>query len=97
MLNQSHFFHSQPATLPKDPPAKFYLSMTLGLSFMITLVAPTGSSIFYQYLVTKIGNRNLRGGICGAFDIKSNHFRAVIPKTLKVMKNWIRRRSNAKN
>ena len=44
--------------------AKFYLSTTFGLSFMISSVAPTNliyltqSSTFYTYLITKIGNRN---------------------------------------
>ena len=39
MLRQPNFFHSQPSTLPKDAPAKFYLSTTFGLSFMISSVA----------------------------------------------------------
>ena len=37
MLRQPNFFYSQPSTLPKDLPAKFYLSTTYGLSFMIVL------------------------------------------------------------
>ena len=40
MLKQPNFFHSQPFTLPKDAPAKFYLSTTFSLSFMISSVAP---------------------------------------------------------
>ena len=33
----------------------------------------------------------LINGICGTFDIKSNHFGLVIPKKAKkVWKNWIR-------
>ena len=59
MLKQPNFFHSQPSTLPTEAPAKFYLSTTVGLSSMISSVAPTGSSTFYAYLITKIGNRNL--------------------------------------
>ena len=43
------------STLPKDAPAKFYLSTTFGLSFMISSVAATQSSTFYAYLITKIG------------------------------------------
>ena len=39
MLKQPNFFHSQPSTLPKDAPAKFYLSMTFDLRFMISSVA----------------------------------------------------------
>ena len=60
MLQQSNFFHSQLSTLSKDAPAKFYLSTTFGLSFMISSVAPTRSLTFYTYLITKIGNRNLK-------------------------------------
>ena len=58
MLKQPNFFHSQPSTLPKDAPAKFYLSTTFGLSF-VSSVASTRSSYSYAYLTTKIGNRNL--------------------------------------
>ena len=36
MLKQPNFFYSQPSTLPKEPIAKFYLSTTFGLSFMIS-------------------------------------------------------------
>ena len=32
-------------------------------SFMISSVAPTRSSAFYAYLITKIGKRNLNGGL----------------------------------
>ena len=60
MLKQPNFFYSQPFTLPKEAPAKFYLSTTFGLSFMISSVAPTQSSTFYACLITKIGNRNLK-------------------------------------
>ena len=72
MLKQPSFFHSQPSKLSKDTLTKFYLSTTFGLSFIISSVAPTRSSIFYAYLVTKIGNRNLkpfsdRGGNRGKF------------------------------
>ena len=44
------YFYSQPATLPKDALAKFYFSMTFGLSFMISSVVPTRSSDF----ITKV-------------------------------------------
>ena len=60
MLKQPNFFHSQPSTLPKDAPAKFYLSTAFGLSFMINSVAPTRASTSYAYSFTKIGNRNLK-------------------------------------
>ena len=54
------FLLEQPlSTLPKDAPAKFYLSMTFDLRLMISSVAPTRKSTFYAYLITKIGNRNL--------------------------------------
>ena len=59
MLKQPNFFYSQPSTLPKDTLAKFYLSTTFDLSFMITSVASTRSSTFYTYLITRIGNHNL--------------------------------------
>ena len=59
MIKQPNFFHSQPSTLPKEALAKFYLSMTSGLSFMIRSVAFTRSSTSYEYLFTKIGNSNL--------------------------------------
>ena len=60
VLKQQNFFHSQPSTLPKEALAKFYLSTTFGLSFMINYVAPTRSSTFYSYLITKIGNSSLK-------------------------------------
>ena len=60
MLKQPNFFQSWPSTLPKDTPAKFYLSTTFCLRLMISSVAPTRLSTFYAYLITKIGNRNLK-------------------------------------
>ena len=39
----------------------------------------------------------LINGICGIFDMKSNHVGKVIPKSQKVYKNWIRGRLSAKN
>ena len=45
-VKQPNFFYSQPSTLPKDAPAKFYLSMSFGLSFMISFVAPTDRRLF---------------------------------------------------
>ena len=62
MLKQPNLFHSQNSTLAKEALAKFYISTTFGLRFMIRFVAPTRSSTFYAYLVTKIGNRNLKEG-----------------------------------
>ena len=59
-LKQPNFFYSQPSTLPKEAPAQLYLSLTIGLSFMISFVAPTRLSTFYAYLITKIGNRELK-------------------------------------
>ena len=50
MLKQPNFFYSQPSTLPKEALAKFYLSMTFGLSFMISSVAPTRWLTSYAYL-----------------------------------------------
>ena len=59
MLKQPNLFHSQPSTLPKKAPAKFHPSTVSGLNFMISSVAPTRSSTFCAYLITKIGNRNV--------------------------------------
>ena len=58
MLKQLNFFYSQPSTLPRDAPTKFYLSTSFGLSSMISSVAHTRSLI--PYLITKIGNRKLK-------------------------------------
>ena len=58
MLKQPNFFHSQPSTLLKEALAKFYLSTTFGLSFMIRSIAPTRQSTFHPYFI-KIGNRDL--------------------------------------
>ena len=55
MLKQPNFFHTQPSTLPEEARAKFYLSTTFGLSFMITSIAPTRSSTSYAYLTPKLG------------------------------------------
>ena len=55
-----NIFYSQPSTLPKEALAKFYLSTTFGLNFMINSLAPTRSSTSYAYVITKIGNRNLK-------------------------------------
>ena len=59
MPKEPNFFHSQPSTLPKEAPEKFYVSTTFGLSFIISSVAPTPSSTSYAYLVTTIRNCNL--------------------------------------
>ena len=71
MPKQPNFFYSQAATLPKDAPAKFYISTGFGLRFMISSVAPTRSSTFYAYLITKIGNCNLNKDIPDADGMKS--------------------------
>ena len=60
MLKQPYFFRSKPSILPKEALAKFYLSMTFGLSFMISSLAPTRLLTFYAYLITKIRNHNLK-------------------------------------
>ena len=38
----------------------------------------------------------LINGICGIFDMKSNHVGKVIPKNQKSLRNWIKGRLNAK-
>ena len=53
MLKQPNLFNSQPSTLPKEALAKFYNFTTFGLTSMIRSVAPTRSSTFYAYLITK--------------------------------------------
>ena len=60
MLKQPNLFHSQPSTFPKETLANFYIRTTFGLSFMIRSIAPTRSSTFCAYLITKIGKRNLK-------------------------------------
>ena len=59
MLKQPNFIYSQPSTFANNVPGMFYLSTTFVLSFMLSSVAPTRSSTFYTYLITKIGNGNL--------------------------------------
>ena len=54
MPEQPNLFLQQPTTLPKDALAKFSLSTTFGLSFMISSVVLTQSSDFYAYLITKV-------------------------------------------
>ena len=46
MPKQPKFFCSQPSTIPSEALAKFYLSPTFGLGFMISSVAPTLSVDF---------------------------------------------------
>ena len=70
MLKQPNLFQSWPSTLPKDAPAKFYLSTTFGLRLMISSVAPTRLSTFYAYLITKIGNRNLKNATLEFFSTR---------------------------
>ena len=47
MLRQPNSFHSQPSTRPKEELAKFHISMTFGLSFMRSFVAPSRWSTSY--------------------------------------------------
>ena len=70
MLKQSNFFYSQPYTFTNEALAKFYLSMSFGLSFIISSVAPTRSTTSYAYLMTKIRNRNLKSVFCLTVDFK---------------------------
>ena len=67
MLKQPNFFYSQPSTLPKDAPAKFYFSTAFGLSFMIRSVARTQSSTFYALSITNIGNGDLKSQADNSF------------------------------
>ena len=76
MPRQPNFFYSQPSILPKDALEKFYLSATFGLSFMVSSVAATRSSTFYTYLITKIGNRNLKDD--RAFSLLHQELRQIL-------------------
>ena len=60
MLKEPNLLYSQSSTLTEDALAKFYLSTTFDLSFMISFVALTPLSTFFPYVITKIGNRNLK-------------------------------------
>ena len=53
-LLQSAFYTSKGRTYKA---LSFY---DFGLSFMVSSFTATGSSTFYAYLITKIGNRNLK-------------------------------------
>ena len=60
MLRHPNFFLSEPSVLSKDAPAKFHLSATFRLSFMVSSVASTCSPTFYIYSITKIRIHNLK-------------------------------------
>ena len=75
------FFHSEPSVLSKDAPAKFHLSATFGLSFMISSVASTCSPTFYKYLITKIRIHNLKSILTEFIQIL---FTFLVPKSLDV-------------
>ena len=65
----------------KDAPAKFHLSATFGLSFMISSVASTSSPTFYAYLITKIRIHNLKSILTEFIKIL---FTFLVPKNLDV-------------
>ena len=56
MLRHPNFFHSEPSLLSKNAPAKFNLSATFGLNFMISSAASTCLPTFNTYLITKSQN-----------------------------------------
>ena len=60
ILKPPNFFTVSLLHLQKEALAKFYLSTTFGLGFMTSSVAPTRSSTSHAYLITKIGNCNLK-------------------------------------
>ena len=75
------FLYSEPSVLSKDAPAKFHLSATFGLSFMISSVASTCSPTFYTYLVTKIRIHNLKSILTEFMKIL---FTFLVPKSVDV-------------
>ena len=81
MLRHPNFFHSESSVLSKDAPAKFHLSATFGLSFMISSVASTCLSTFYTYLITKIRIHNLKSILTEFIKIL---FTFLVPKSLDV-------------
>ena len=62
-------------------PAKFHLSATFGLSFMISSVASTCSPTFYIYLITKIRIHNLKSILTEFIKILVTF---LVPKSLDV-------------
>ena len=83
VLGHPNFFHSEPSILSKDAPAKFHLSATFGLSFMISSVASTCSSTFYIYLhvITKLRIHNLKSILTEFIKILVTF---LVPKSLDV-------------
>ena len=80
-IRHPNFFHSEPSVLSKDAPAKFHLSATFGLSFMISSAASTCSATFYTYLITKIRIHNLKSILTEFIKIL---FTFLVPKSLDV-------------
>ena len=60
MLKQPNVFYSQPSTVQKEALAMFYISTPFIFSFMVSSTPPTRSLTSYAYLITKIGNCNLK-------------------------------------
>ena len=81
MLRHPNFFHSEASVLSKGAPAKFHLSATFGLSFMISSVASTCSPTFYTYLITKIRIHNLKSILTEFIKIL---FTFLVPKSVDV-------------
>ena len=81
MLRHPNFFHSEPSVLSKDAPAKFHLSATFGLSFMISSVASSCLPTFYIYLITKLRIHNLKSILTEFIKILITF---LVPKSLDV-------------
>ena len=81
MLRHPNFFNSEPSVLSKDAPAKFHLSATFGLSFMISSLASTCWSTFYICLITKIRIHNLKSILTEFIKILVTF---LVPKSLDV-------------
>ena len=67
--------------LSKDTHAKFHLSATFVLSFMISSVTPIWSSTFYAYLINKIRDLDLKIILTESAKIL---FTFLVPKSLDV-------------
>ena len=60
MLNNQISFRASLLHFQRTHLQSFIFPTTFGLRLMISSVAPTRLSTFYAYLITKIGNRNLK-------------------------------------
>ena len=69
ILKQPNFFYGKPSHFKRKHLQSFTFLRQFGISFMTSSVVPTRSSIFYAYLITNIGNRNLNNSL-----LENNNF-----------------------